>query len=60
MAPPPEKAANNLSFDRALANSPPERRWQEWMSRVEAVIFTSPFGAPDDAPHRLSPASDPA
>ncbi|CAO3459616.1 SMC-Scp complex subunit ScpB [Azospirillum largimobile] len=46
MAPPPAKASDDLPFDRALADLPPELRWREWMSRVEAVIFASPTPVP--------------
>lgn len=28
-------------FDRELDNLPPEARWREWMSRVEATIFAA-------------------
>ncbi len=28
-------------FDRDLIDLPPEQRWQEWMRRVEAVLFAS-------------------
>ncbi len=31
-----------LSFDRELADLPPDLRWREWMARIEAVIFASP------------------
>lgn len=46
MAHPPAKAGDDLPFDRTLADLPPELRWREWMSRVEAVIFTSPTPVP--------------
>lgn len=46
MAQPPAKAADDLPFERALADLPPELRWREWMSRVEAVIFASPTPVP--------------
>lgn len=46
MAPPPAKAPDDLPFDRTLADLPPELRWREWMSRVEAVIFASPTPVP--------------
>lgn len=46
MAQPPAKAGDDLPFDRALADLPPELRWREWMSRVEAVIFASPTPVP--------------
>ena len=29
-------------FDSELEHLPPEARWREWMTRVEAVIFASP------------------
>jgi segregation and condensation protein B len=36
----------DVLFDRELADLPQERRWREWMQRVEAVIFaaTEPVG----------------
>ena len=37
-------ARDEPSFDRDLADLPPERRWREWMRRIEAVLFAS--GAP--------------
>ena len=46
MAQPPAKAGDDLPFDRTLADLPPELRWREWMSRVEAVIFASPTPVP--------------
>lgn len=46
MAPPPATSADDLPFDRELADLPPELRWREWMSRVEAVIFASPTPVP--------------
>ena len=50
MAQPPAKAAakagDDLPFDRDLADLPPELRWREWMSRVEAVIFAAPAPVP--------------
>lgn len=46
MAQPPAKAVDDLPFDRTLADLPPELRWREWMSRVEAVIFASPTPVP--------------
>lgn len=30
-----------VTLDRELADLPPELRWREWMSRIEAVIFAS-------------------
>jgi chromosome segregation and condensation protein ScpB len=35
-----------LPYDRALDALPPERRWREWMARVEAVIFAAPDPVP--------------
>lgn len=32
---------NDHLFDRELDHLPPEVRWREWMSRVEAVIFAA-------------------
>ncbi len=46
MAQPPAKAGDDLPLDRDLADLPPELRWREWMSRVEAVIFASPTPVP--------------
>ena len=34
-------AADELLYDRELDQFPPELRWQEWMLRVEAVIFAA-------------------
>lgn len=36
-------------FDRELADLPPDLRWREWMTRIEAVIFasTTPIAAED-------------
>jgi segregation and condensation protein B len=34
-------AAEDPLYDRELDQFPPEMRWQEWMLRVEAVIFAS-------------------
>lgn len=35
------KATDERLFDRELEELPPDLRWQEWMLRVEAVIFAS-------------------
>ncbi|MBB3268733.1 chromosome segregation and condensation protein ScpB [Azospirillum sp. OGB3] len=40
------KRSDDVPFDRDLADLPPEMRWREWMSRVEAVIFASPDPVP--------------
>ena len=40
----PPKSARDSSgpmLDRELAGLPPERRWREWMRRIEAVLFAS-------------------
>ena len=36
------RARKTEALDTELADVPPERRWREWMGRVEAVIFPSP------------------
>lgn len=38
-----ETAENHAAetLDRALAHLPPDQRWQEWMRRIEAVLFAS-------------------
>lgn len=46
MAPLSGQASDDLPFDRNLTDLPPELRWREWMSRVEAVIFASPTPVP--------------
>jgi segregation and condensation protein B len=33
---------DTASFDRELADLPPEMRWREWLRRIEAVLFASP------------------
>lgn len=33
-------------FDRELTGLPPERRWREWMSRIEAVVFAAAAPVP--------------
>ena len=35
------KDRSDSELDRDLEDLPPELRWREWMSRVEAVIFAS-------------------
>lgn len=32
----------DAELDRDLAGHPPDRRWREWMGRIEAVLFASP------------------
>ena len=36
------KPSENLDFDPELAELPLEARWQEWMNRIEAVLFAAP------------------
>ena len=36
------KQSESLGFDPELAELPPEARWREWMTRVEAVLFAAP------------------
>jgi segregation and condensation protein B len=31
----------DADLDREMADLPPERRWREWMCRIEAVLFAS-------------------
>ena len=40
------RRADNPPFDRELADLPPEVRWREWMSRVEAVVFAAAAPVP--------------
>ncbi|MDA8586985.1 SMC-Scp complex subunit ScpB [Rhodobacteraceae bacterium] len=35
------KPAEEVVFDRELADLPQELRWREWMGRIEAVLFAS-------------------
>lgn len=35
-------------LDRELVDLPPERRWREWMRRIEAVLFASASPVPRD------------
>jgi segregation and condensation protein B len=35
------RPAQELDFDRELADLPPELRWREWKARVEAVLFAA-------------------
>jgi segregation and condensation protein B len=34
--------AEPTSFDTELADMPADRRWREWMNRIEAVLFAAP------------------
>lgn len=36
-----EDAAQASLFDRELEHLPPQLRWREWMSRIEAVVFAA-------------------
>ncbi len=36
------KSNSEPDFDRELADFPPELRWREWKTRVEAVLFAAP------------------
>lgn len=36
-----KKPRGDAAFDRELPELPPELRWREWMSRIEAVLFAS-------------------
>ncbi|WP_289150515.1 SMC-Scp complex subunit ScpB [uncultured Salipiger sp.] len=36
-----KKPRGDATFDRELAELPPELRWREWMGRIEAVLFAS-------------------
>lgn len=40
-------------LDRDLADLPPDRRWREWMRRIEAVLFASAGPVPRDALARV-------
>ncbi|HYH37397.1 MAG TPA: SMC-Scp complex subunit ScpB [Azospirillum sp.] len=46
MARRPADIPADLPIDRALTDLPPEARWREWMSRVEAVVFASATPVP--------------
>ena len=37
----PNEAGREGVFDRELEDLPQELRWQEWMGRIEAVLFAS-------------------
>ena len=40
-------------LDRELADLPPDRRWREWLRRVEAVLFASASPVPREALARV-------
>ena len=44
-----EGSARDSVFDRELEDLPQDRRWREWMGRIEAVLFASasPVGRAD-------------
>jgi segregation and condensation protein B len=48
-----KKASTETVFDRELADLPPDLRWQEWLRRVEAVLFASAAPVPREAPERV-------
>jgi chromosome segregation and condensation protein ScpB len=46
----PKKREQDALFDPDLADLPEGARWREWMGRVEAAIFASPFASPAAVP----------
>lgn len=40
------KDRSDPDLDRELSDLPPEVRWQEWMCRIEAVLFASASPVP--------------
>ncbi|WP_417281125.1 SMC-Scp complex subunit ScpB [Celeribacter sp.] len=42
------KDRSDPEMDRELPDLPPELRWQEWMRRIEAVLFASASPVPRD------------
>lgn len=48
-----KKTSTETVFDRELADLPPDLRWQEWLRRVEAVLFASAAPVPREAPERV-------
>lgn len=48
-----KKASTETVFDRELADLPPDLRWQEWLRRVEAVLFASAAPVPREALERV-------
>jgi len=42
------KDRSDPDLDRELSDLPPELRWQEWMRRIEAVLFASASPVPRD------------
>lgn len=48
-----KKASTEAVFDRELADLPPDLRWQEWLRRVEAVLFASAAPVPREALERV-------
>ncbi len=47
------RSKDDLPFDRELADLPPDFRWREWMSRVEAVIFAAAAPVPREVLARV-------
>lgn len=47
------RVAKPAGLDRDLAALPPERRWREWMGRIEAVLFASASPVPREALARV-------
>lgn len=47
------RRANEDTFDRELAGLSPERRWREWMGRVEAVLFAAAEPVPREVLSRV-------
>jgi chromosome segregation and condensation protein ScpB len=43
-----KRAEDRDALEADLEDLPPELRWDEWMGRVEAVIFSSPHPVPRD------------
>lgn len=48
-----KRANTEPVLDRELADLPPDRRWREWLRRVEAVLFASASPVPREALARV-------
>lgn len=48
-----KRAHTEPVVDRELADLPPDRRWREWLRRVEAVLFASASPVPREALARV-------
>jgi segregation and condensation protein B len=48
-----KRAETEPVLDRELADLPPDRRWREWLRRVEAVLFASASPVPREALARV-------